>query len=333
MTNVPVTPQPVALSIILPVYNVADYLRECLQSIVDQACGFAIEALLVEDCSPDHSKQICQEFVERYPLLFRLFANAENRGVSVARNIGLDNCNGDYFMFVDPDDLLPAQALQNLYGAASRYDADIVKGNNTIFNERHETSAAYNATKQSMIRGDEVLTTLYQHRRVRGHPWGKLFNRSRLGNLRFPVGVRMAQDLYYCGEVFSQADSLLLIDSPVYRYRNRDSGSTGRKFETGAYLDWLGSVEKIGGFARSPRQHSAHRGLQLRTLTQIARECRDIPPQSAARVLETIEEKCDAWNIRPTQIFNGDGGLRTLGRYLKLKLALRQIRRNLAPTR
>jgi hypothetical protein len=333
MTNAPATAHPVAISIIVPVYNVEAYVAECLQSIVDQKCGFAIEALLVEDCSSDHSKQICQEFVEHYPQLFRLIANAENRGVSVARNTGLDNCSGDYFMFVDPDDALPAQALQDLYTAASRHDADIVKGNNTIFNERHETNAAYNTRKQTMIRGDEVLTTLYQHQRVRGHPWGKLFNRSRLGKLRFPVGVRMAQDLYYCGEVFSQATSLLLIASPVYRYRNRDSGSTGRKFETGAYLDWLGSVEKIGGFAHSQRQHNAHRSLQLRTLTQIARECRNIPPASAARVLETIDEKCHAWNIRLAQIFSAGGGLRTLGRYLKLQSALRQIRRNLANTR
>jgi hypothetical protein len=121
--------------------------------------------------------------------------------------------------------------------------------------------------------------------------------------------------------------------SSVYRYRNHDSGSTGRKFATGAYLDWLGSVEKIGAFARTQRQRTAHRDLLLRTLTQIARECRNIPTDSAARVLATIEEKCRDWNIRAGQVLSGSLDLSTIGRYLKLQLALRHIRHNLAKSR
>jgi hypothetical protein len=323
--------EPIRISLILPVYNVAEFLPECLQSIIDQAPEFNIEALLIEDCSTDHSLQICREYADRQPDLFRLIANAENRGVSAARNTGLDNARGDYFMFVDPDDVLPAQALQNLYSATTRHDPDIVKGNNTIFNTGGETAASYNVSSTSLMTGDEVLTTLFRHSRVRGHPWGKLFKRIRLGHIRFPVGVRMAQDLYYCGEVFSAANSLLLIDKTVYRYRHRQTGSTGRKYETGAYLDWLDSVEKIGAFARGQQQVNAHRGLQLRTMAQIARECRKIPPDIAAQVMVTIEQKCKDWNIRLANLITDAGaGLPSLGRYLKLQIALYQIRRALA---
>jgi glycosyltransferase involved in cell wall biosynthesis len=324
------TANPIRISLILPVYNVAEYLHECLQSVIDQSFDLNIEALLVEDCSTDHSRQICTDFVDRHPDLFKLLTNAENQGVSVARNVGLDNSGGDYFMFVDPDDVLPEGALQSLYTAATQNDADIVKGNNTIFNQHGEHNARYNVSAEYMITGDDVLTTLYDHSRVRGHPWGKLFNRRRLGEVRFPVGVRMAQDLYYCGEVFSQARSLLLIDKPVYRYRNRDTGSTGRKYETGAYLHWLDSVEKIGSFAQSRQQRNAHRALQVRTMAQIARECRKIPPDVAAQVLVTIEQKCNDWNIRLAAMITGGGaGLLSLVRYLKLQLALYQIRRGL----
>jgi len=325
------TGKPIRISIILPVYNVAEYLQECLQSIVDQSFDHEIEALLVDDCSTDNSKAICIRYADEYPGLFKLISHETNRGVSVARNTGLDNARGDYFMFVDPDDALPAGALQNLYSEAIRHDSDIIKGNNTIFNEHHETAARYNVSSTSMITGDKVLTTLYQHSRVRGHPWGKLFNRKRLGHIRFPVGVRMAQDLYYCGEVFNTARSLLLIDKTVYRYRNRDTGSTGRKYLTGAYLDWLNWVEKIGTFASSRQQQNAHRGLQVRTMAQIARECRKIPPDIAAPVLQTIEQKCKDWDIRLMLLISGGGaGLLSLGRYFKLQLALKQIRRGLA---
>ena len=318
------------ISLIVPVYNVAEYLPECLQSIIDQSFEFTIEALLVEDCSTDQSLQICKEYAEKHSDLFKLIAKAENQGVSATRNIGLDNARGDYFMFVDPDDVLPLDALQNLYTAATQSDSDIVKGNNTIFNEHSEHGASYNVSSEIMVIGDEVLTTLYRHSQVRGHPWGKLFNRQRLGAIRFPGGVRMAEDLYYCGEVFSMARSLLLIDQAVYRYRNRDTGSTGRKYETGAYLHWLDSVEKIGSFAQSRQQINAHRALQVRTMAQIARECRKIPPEIAVQVLVTIDQKCNDWNVRLTTVITGGGaGLRSLLRYLKLQLALYQIRRGL----
>jgi glycosyltransferase involved in cell wall biosynthesis len=322
------------ISLIVPVYNVAEYLHECLQSIIDQSFEFTIEALLVEDCSTDQSLQICKEYAEKHSDLFKLIANAENQGVSATRNVGLDNARGDYFMFVDPDDVLPGGTLQSLYTAATQNDVDIVKGNNTIFTEHNEQNARYNVSAEIMVTGDDVLTTLYDHSRVRGHPWGKLFNRDRLGEVRFPVGVRMAQDLYYCGEVFSSARSLLLIDKPVYRYRNRDTGSTGRKYETGAYLHWLTSVEKIGSFAKSRQQIIAHQGLQVRTMAQIARECRKIPPDIAAQVLVTIEQKCNDWNVRLSKIITGGGpGLLSLVRYLKFQLALYQIRRGLARSR
>lgn len=321
---------PLRISLILPVYNVADYLPECLQSIIDQSVELEIEAFLVEDCSTDHSLQICTDFSDRYPGLFKLIANTHNQGVSVARNIGLDNAKGEYFMFVDPDDVLPSTALHSLYSAAVQYDADMIKGNNTIFNQSGEKNARYNVSSESLIRGEQVLTTLYNHSWVRGHPWGKLFNRSRLGHVRFPLGVRMAEDLYYCAEVFSNASSLLLIDQPVYRYRNRDTGSTGQMFNTGAYLDWLDSVEKVGKFASSREQVNAHRGLLLRTLAQIARECRKLDADTVRSVLQVIEQKCEGWNIRLFDlIFVDKLPLHNIGRYLKLRMALRQIRRKL----
>jgi len=319
------------VSIIVPVFNVGSYLREGLESLLAQDFAHPFEVILIDDCSTDDSLSICREFVSNHANRFKLIESRINGGVSVARNTGLDNARGDYFMFVDPDDVLPVGALQSLYGAATRHDPDIVKGNNSIFDESGEKNARYNVSSESLVKGDAVLTTLYAHSRVRGHPWGKLFKRSRLGHFRFPIGVRMAQDLYYCANVFSAAESLLLIDRAVYRYRNRDTGSTGRKYNTGAYLDWLDSVEKIGEFAHSRQQLNAHRSLLLRTMNQIARECRKIDPASAAPVLGVIEQKCAQWNIRLADLLGGGKlPLRDISRYVKLRMALRQIRRNLA---
>jgi hypothetical protein len=177
------------------------------------------------------------------------------------------------------------------------------------------------------------LTALFEHARVRGHIGGKMYRREKFGKLRFTVGVRMAQDLLFFSELFGEARSLVLLNQEVYYYRKHQSGSTGGKYQRGSYIDWLGAVERSGGFASGEDQKRAHKSLLVRTMTQIARECRKIPPDSAKPVLEMIEQKCRQWNIRLFHLILVDRlGLRSISRYIKLQLALRQIRRNLSRT-
>ena len=123
MTTGPDNRAEVMLSIIVPVFNVEPFLRDGLDSILEQNFAQPYETILVDDCSTDGSLEICQEFTSRYPEKFRLFESPANAGVSAARNVGLDNARGDYFMFVDPDDLLPLDALQSLYTAATQIDS------------------------------------------------------------------------------------------------------------------------------------------------------------------------------------------------------------------
>jgi glycosyltransferase involved in cell wall biosynthesis len=319
------------LSIIVPVFNVAPFVEQGLMSILNQDFSNAYEVILIDDCSTDASLEICRNFIENNQAsAFRILQNPVNQGVSVTRNRGLNEARGRYFMFFDPDDLLPPDSLTALYEAAEKYALDIVKGNNTIFDESTETAARYNVRQTCSVDKDRILTTFFEHDKLRGHPWGKLFRRSRLGSYRFPVGVRMAQDLFYCSEVFSHAESLLLLERNIYRYRNRDSGSTGKKFESGSYLDWLDSVEKTVEFATSDDHLRAHRNLLVRTMTQLAGECRKLPRQQARQVLEVIEQRCNKWSISFIQlIFIDRLNLRTLARYLKMRIAVRKIRQKL----
>lgn len=330
MTTAPESDDETMISIIVPVYNVAVYLEECLLSIVSQVFDHTYETILIDDASTDSSVEICRDFIARNPAAgFRLLENPENRGVSATRNRGLDEASGRYFMFVDPDDCLAHGAIASLFDAAERYSADIVKGNNTIFDEQRERPARYDTSRQSLITGERVLTTLFRHERVRGHPWGKLFRREPLGKFHFPPGVRMAQDLFYCSEVFSHADSLLLIPRCVYRYRNRDTGSTGSKYESGSFLDWLDSVENTSQFARTAEQLRAHKNLLVRTMTQVARECRKLPPARGEEVLSVIEDRCLRWNISGWRMILKDRlGPASLLRYLKMRLAIRESRQN-----
>jgi len=319
------------VSIVAPVYNVEPYIREFLESICNQDIEGAIEVILVDDASTDASNAICREYVDRYPQHFSLIEAGENSGVSVARNLGLDRARGFYLMFVDPDDVLPPDALSSMVEAADRYEADIVKGNLVLFDETSRRRAPDHVDTTRLLEGEDVLTALYLHRSVRGHVGGKLFRRDRFGDLRLPVGVRMAQDLLYFSELFARARSLLLLNHEVYLYRKHLSGSTGRKYAKGSYVDWMGAVEAAGGFAKNDRQKRAHKDLLLRTLTQIARESRDLEKPYAETVLSEIERRRVSWKLRlPELLFRDKLGPRSLARYCKLCLALGRVRRNLA---
>ncbi len=316
------------VSVILPVYNVGRYVGACLDSLLQQDFESAFEMILIDDKSTDDSLAICRDYAGRHPQSIRLIACEANAGVSVARNIGLEQARGDYLMFVDPDDLLPRDSLQLLYRAARAHDADIVKGNLVLFNPKGEKPAPDRVERETVIAGDRVLTTLYQHRLVRGHVGGKLFRRAGLGDLRLSPGVRMAQDLLYFCEMFAMAQTLVLIPETIYRYRKHSTGSTGRKYERGSYRDWLAAVENSGSWARTPAQQQAHLDLLVRTLAQIVREARKIEPQYIEDVLRTVDAARRDWDIRLPRLLRAGMGLRSLTRYARLLLALRQVRRS-----
>ncbi|MCP4391924.1 MAG: glycosyltransferase family 2 protein [Gammaproteobacteria bacterium] len=319
------------VSVIVPVFNVASYIEQGVQSLADQDFARAYEVILIDDASTDASLEACRGFAANYPERFILLESEHNAGVSAARNRGLDHARGKYLMFFDPDDVLPQAALSDLYNTAEQYHADIVKGNLTLFDETTHRPAPDQVHRTARVFNEDVLTALFEHSAVRGHVGGKMFRADKFGTIRFIAGVRMAQDLLYFSQMFAAAESMLLLDREVYRYRKHQTGSTGSKYEKGSYTDWLGAVEKSGEFASTARQKRAHKSLMLRTMTQMARECQKIPAASAAPVLQVIDEKCRQWNIRLSHLILRDRlGLRSISRYIKLQLALKQIRHNLS---
>ena len=124
------------ISIIVPIYNVENYLRMCLDSIQNQTYK-NFECLLINDGSPDHSAEICREYVAK-DSRFRYFEK-ENGGLSSARNYGIDRAEGSFITFVDSDDWLESTCLEILSEKKNQYDADIVVSCYCIYDEEKET--------------------------------------------------------------------------------------------------------------------------------------------------------------------------------------------------
>jgi glycosyltransferase involved in cell wall biosynthesis len=112
------------ISIIIPVYNVEKYLRECLDSCVNQTLE-DIEIICVDDASPDNSIKILEEYQQKDSRI-RIFRHEENKNLGTARNTGLTNATGEYVWFVDSDDYIDTKACQILYDAIKEFDVDIL---------------------------------------------------------------------------------------------------------------------------------------------------------------------------------------------------------------
>ena len=208
------------ISVIVPIYNVENYLRMCLDSIQNQTYT-NFECLLINDGSPDSSAEICREYVDK-DSRFRYFEK-ENGGVSSARNLGMKCANGDYITFVDPDDWLDPDYLEILYLKMMEYDADVA-------------IATYK--KYSVSDGCyyfHVLDQDYYEKPYRESfdstfnvSWGKLFKRSLLYSLVFNEQRVMGEDLEFNFKVFLRLNKCLYIHKPLYNFRQHNSSTRAR---------------------------------------------------------------------------------------------------------
>ena len=115
----------VKVSIIVPVYNVENYIERCLKSLVNQTLK-DIEILIINDGTPDNSIEICEKYAKNDNRI-KIF-NKENEGLGLTRNYGIERATGEYIAFVDSDDYVTLDMCENLYNAAIENNADIVYG-------------------------------------------------------------------------------------------------------------------------------------------------------------------------------------------------------------
>lgn len=200
------------ISVVIPVYNSAPYLRQCLDSVLAQTFK-DWELLLVDDASADGSSDICREYAAHCSRV-RVLRHDTNRGVSAARNTGIHAACGEWITFVDADDTLSPSALTRLHEVAVLTDAPIVCGAITR-SPKWKPGHGY-----SMHRAAELIAaTLHQLPGTDNCPVGKIYRRSIFGHgLLFEEGMRFEDlDLFY--RLYQRAGSVAVIPDTVYYYR------------------------------------------------------------------------------------------------------------------
>lgn len=207
------------ISVIVPVYNVEEYLDKCVESIVNQTYK-NLEILLVDDGSPDKCPEMCDEWAKRDNRI--KVVHKQNGGLSSARNVGLDNCTGEYVGFIDSDDWIDLKFFETLYNNLIEDDADIsVVGVWKVF-ETGMKSQTEKFTRRSFT-GEETLENfLYMRNNLAGGVTDKIFKIELFDGVRFPLGL-IAEDRYVHAVIYSKINKLAFDPTPMYYYLTREN--------------------------------------------------------------------------------------------------------------
>lgn len=222
------------LSVIIPVYNAAAWLEECLDSItrsVGAAAG-EVELLLINDGSGDGSGEICDRYGARHPHV-RVF-HKENGGVSTARNLGLAQAKGRYLAWVDPDDYVSEEWFPRIREAIDRGEPDVIVMDSVRFGDGLDRQEVYGRKEGSVDRDLFVADVLRDIRMLSGMP-NKVMKAHLFEGITFDTSLPILEDYAAIPEILKRAQTVYYVPRCLYFYRQHPKSllhapSTDRAF-------------------------------------------------------------------------------------------------------
>lgn len=225
------------ISVIVPVYNGQDYLKNCIESIEKQTYK-NLEVIVVNDGSTDDTASVCVRLSETYDNLHVI--NTEDRGVSAARNAGIDAAEGVFLTFVDADDRLRPKTLQVLYECIMRTGSDVA-GCGFFSWEKEEEWDEFLRDKCRISRPVEYTPAGFlKEQLLRGNSrcWSKLYRRSAVGDFRFSEELSIGEDMLFLVKLLPFLRKIAETDYPGYGYFQNPAGAMNREF-TPKYMDQI----------------------------------------------------------------------------------------------
>ncbi len=231
------------VSVIVPIYNVRAFLAKCLDSLYIQAVE-DMEIILVNDGSTDDSISICKKYAQTHSNT--MIINKENGGLSDARNVGTKAATGDYIYYLDSDDWLAPDAIKTLCDYALSYNCEVVQGG---FYYAYDNYLLYDKNRKSQVlTKDEAMHELVKSDCIKDFAWGKLYRTDVIKKHLFPKG-KFYEDSYWQHLIVHECKRYGIVSTPLYYYRQRESGISGRFSERN--LDLLKGYEERLEFVKS----------------------------------------------------------------------------------
>lgn len=214
------------ISIIVPIYNVEKFLPKCIDSLLNQTYR-DIELILIDDGSPDASGEICDRYASNDPRI--IVIHQTNRGVSAARNVGLNIATGEYIGFCDPDDFIAPEMYEKMIDAIKQNHADMVICGYDYFNERYQKDES----RLYKVRDNENLTLEDVYSRLSDMPptirhgvVNKLFRKILLTDIKFDESLHSTEDGNFLLDYLLHVKSTVFIHEPLYMNLVRSGSAT-----------------------------------------------------------------------------------------------------------
>lgn len=224
------------VSVVVPVYNVQEHLRECLDSLVRQSYS-NIEIIIVNDGSTDQSEVICHSFVEKDDRIKYLFQ--ENRGLSAARNTGIYNASGKYICFIDSDDYIHEDYIKKLYGILISNEADMSMCG---YIREGKFATEFDDEKCEVVEGKTMMRHFYSYDvLLMNIVCNKLYRIDLFQNEKFPEGM-LYEDFALNARIMYSCKKIAVCNDKLYFYRRNENGITMSHFSVHK-LDALKQIE------------------------------------------------------------------------------------------
>lgn len=237
------------ISIIIPVYNCEKFLNKCLDSIISQTYK-DYEVILIDDKSKDNSLSILKEYEEKYSN-FHVYENEVNSGPGESRNKGFDMAKGEYIMFIDSDDYIESNTLEDAISTAKKYNADIVRYDfsRSISNIEYADRKLYPKLKEK----EKIVNFNKEDYYIleTAGPCNKLFKRELIGDTKFPKGIYF-EDLPFVISNILKAKKIVYLNEVLYRYRFNPKSIMGMNlFGSTKILDIFKSCEILDEYTKN----------------------------------------------------------------------------------
>lgn len=216
------------ISVIIPVYNIEQYLDRCISSIYSQSCFKQLEVILVNDGSTDGSLQICEKYAEKCSNI--VIINKENGGVSSARNIGIVAAKGQYIAFVDGDDYVAPNFFKEMLDAITVSKADLVVFDYYVVYSNGSQKAYRDIQKKEHFSADRAMREFLKGGRIGGNLFDKLYKSQIVKQITFDTNIRIGEDLYFVFQFLQKIQSCYGFYKPGYYYVQREGSAMNSQF-------------------------------------------------------------------------------------------------------
>lgn len=217
------------ISIIIPVYNIDNYVSRCVESVISQSYE-NLDILLIDDGSDDASGEICDQYGEKYSRI-RVIHKA-NGGLSEARNVGIEAAKGEYIAFLDGDDFITKNYVANLFNAIeqSLCDLAISMFMNVVDGQKINLNTDDVLENFRVVSSEECLKSLLYQKGIETSAPGKIYKRELIGDLRFPVG-KLYEDVMFTVQMIARSARVAIIDNVDYMYYQRQGSIQYQQFD------------------------------------------------------------------------------------------------------